>query len=102
MNEKKLKQLFAAARNDVAPQLPEGFADDMARLARREPAPARALVSSVWDNLNRLFPRLAAGAALIIVLCFAADRALTAAGVPGLADGAAQVTSQDLFAPEDL
>lgn len=101
MNEKKLKQLFAATRNDVAPQLPADFAADIVRMIRHEPAP-RPGASSVWDHLNRLFPRIGLAAALIIALCLAADWALTATDVPGLADGAAQVSSQDLFSPEDL
>lgn len=102
MNEKKLKQLFAAARNETAPQLPPGFAEDIVRMVRCEPAPSRAGASSVWDHLNRLFPRLAVAAAVIIALCFAADWALTAAGVPGVSESASQATSQDLFTLEDL
>jgi hypothetical protein len=36
------------------------------------------------------------------VLCVAADWGLTAAGVPGISDGATQLTSEFLFNPEDL
>jgi hypothetical protein len=102
MNEKKLKQLFAAARNETAPAAAPDFAGDVLRAVRREPVPAPAESFSVWEHLNALFPRLALVAAAVIVLCVAADWGLTAAGVPGIGDGAAQVTSQFLFNSEDL
>jgi len=102
MNEKKLKQLFTAAQNDIAPQLPAGFAEDVVRMVRCEPASTYGGASSVWDHLNRLFPRIAVAAIMVIALCVAANWALSAAGVPGVSESAAQATSQDLFTLEDL
>jgi hypothetical protein len=102
MNENKLKQLFASARNDTAPAPSADFAGDVLRAVRREPLPGLAESFSVREQLNALFPRLALAAAVVIVLCVAADWGLTAAGVPGISDGATQLTSQFLFNSEDL
>ena len=97
-----MKQLFASARNEAAPAPSADFAGDVLRAVRREPLPRAAESFSVWEHLNALFPRLALAAAAVIVLCAAADWGLTAAGVPGINDGATQLTSQFLFNSEDL
>lgn len=104
MNEKKLKQLFAAARNEPAPAGTANFAEDVLRALRREPPPRLAGAFSVWEHLDGLFPRVALAAGAVIVLCLAADWALSAAGLPGVSDGAAQVASQYFFnaSTEDL
>jgi hypothetical protein len=52
---------------------------------------------SIFDRLNLLFPRLAWAAAAIIALSVVADWGLTAAGVPGLGDGASQISAQWLL-----
>jgi hypothetical protein len=101
MNEKKIKQLFAAARQEPAPAPPADFAADVLRVVRQ--APTRLPESfSVWNHLDRLFPRVAAAAAAAILFCVAADWGITAAGYPGIDEAAAQVTSQILFPGEDL
>jgi anti-sigma-K factor RskA len=97
MNEKKLKQLFDAARQDAAPAAPADFAADVLRAVYRAPPPMPAEASSVLEQLNGWFPRVGLAAAAIIVLCVAADWSLTAAGLPGVGEGAAQATSQYLF-----
>ena len=97
MNEKKLKQLFTAARNESAPAPAPGFAAEVLRAVHHEPPAVSADSLSMWEQLNGLFPRLALAAAVVILLCLAADWSLTAAGLPGVSDGAAQVTSQYLF-----
>ena len=102
MNENKLKQLFASARNETAPAASPDFAADVLRAVRREPVPGPAESFSLWEHLNALFPRLALAAAAVIILCVAADWGLTAAGVPGIGDCATQLTSQFLFNSEDL
>ena len=102
MNENKLKQLFAAARKESAPAPPADFAADVLRAIRREPPPKREPPFSVLDQLNFLFPRLALAAAALIGLCLAADFGLTAAGLPEVGAGAAQLTAQFLFDAEDL
>lgn len=102
MNKKKIKQLFATARNEPAPTAPTEFADDVLRAIRREPPPRSQWTFSLWENLNAWFPRVALAAATVILLCLAADWGLTAAGLPGITDGTAQMTSQYLFDSEDL
>jgi hypothetical protein len=101
MNEKKLKLLFEAARREAAPApdtiAPEDFAAAVMRAIRREPPSQPAEAATAGDFLEALFPRLAAIAVAVILLCVAADWGLTAAGLPGVGDGAAQVTSQYLF-----
>lgn len=102
MNENKLKRLFAAARNEPTPLASPDFHADVLRAVRHEPSPIPAAAAILWDHLNALFPRVALAAAAVIVLCVAADYGLTAAGLPGVSDGAAQVTSQFLFNSDDL
>ena len=94
MNENKLKQLFAVARKDAAPVPPADFAADVLRAVRQEPPARQAEPGSVFDQLNRWFPRLALASAAIILLCIAVDYSLTSAGLPELGDGAAQISSQ--------
>ena len=102
MNEKKLKQLFASARKETAPMPPEDFAADVLRAIRREPPAGAPQALSLFDQLNRLFPRLALAAVAIIVLCLAADYGMTVAGVPGLDDGVSQISAQWLLTPGGL
>jgi hypothetical protein len=99
MNERKLKQLFAAARNEPAPVPSEEFAADVLRAVRRERQTPAPETISLFDQLNRLFPRLAWAAAVVMVLSVAADYGLTAAGLPGLNSGLAQLSAQWLLTP---
>jgi hypothetical protein len=101
MNEKKLEQLFAVARQESAPVPPPEFAAAVWRAVRREPR-LRPESSSLFDQLNSLFPRLALAAMVLIVLCAAADFGLTAAGLPDVGDGVAQAATQFVFNAEDL
>jgi hypothetical protein len=103
MNEEKLKKLFAAARKENVSAPPPDFPADVLRAIRREPQSAIAPQTfSIFDQLNLLFPRIALAAAAVIILCAAADYGLTAAGVPELDDGAAQVSAQQFFSPDDF
>lgn len=102
MNEKKIKQLFAAARQETAPVPPEDFAADVLRAVHREPRAAAPIMLSIFDQLNLLFPRIALAAAAIIVLCVALDFGLTAAGMPGLGDGVSQISAQWLLTPDEF
>jgi len=99
MNERKWKQLFASARNEPAPAPPEAFATDVLRAIRREGPAALPETSSVFDQLNLSFPRLAWAAVAVIALSVAADFGLTAAGVLDLGDGVSQISAQWLLAP---
>ena len=97
MNEQKIQKLLMAARAENPPAPPEAFAADVLRAVRREPARAPLPAPTVFDQLNRLFPRLAWAAVLVIVLGIAVDYGLTAAGLPGVGDGVSQLSSQWLF-----
>jgi anti-sigma-K factor RskA len=101
MNEKKLKQLFAAARKETASAPSEDFAADVLRIIRRVPIAAPETFS-IFDQLNLWFPRIALAASAVIVLCLAADFGLTAAGVPNLGDGVSQLSAQWLLTPTGL
>jgi hypothetical protein len=97
MNEKKLKQLFAAARQEPAPAPAPDFAADVVRAVRQEPPSKLIERFSIFDQLNRWFPRVALAAAAVIILCVAADYGLTAAGLPELNDSVSQASSQLFF-----
>ncbi|MFZ0829120.1 MAG: hypothetical protein WAO02_17035 [Verrucomicrobiia bacterium] len=99
MNERKWKQLVAAARNEPAPAPSEAFEMNVLRAIRREEPAALPGPFSIFDQLNLLFPRLAWAAAAIIAAGVAADWGLTAAGVPGLSDGVSQISAQWLLTP---
>ncbi len=94
MNEEKIKQLFAAVRNETASLPPADFAADVLRAVHREPTLATVPVASLFDQLNYLFPRFALAAGVVIVLCIAADFGFTSAGLPEPGDGAMQWSAQ--------
>lgn len=97
MNAQKIPKLLAAARAENPPAPPEHFAAAVLRAVRREPPRPPLAAPTVFDQLNRLFPRLAWVAVLVIVLGIAADYGLTAAGLPDMGDGVVQFSSQWLF-----
>jgi len=101
MNERKLRQLFTAARREAALEPPEDFAADVLQAIRREPAATPETIS-IFDQLNLWFLRIALAASAVIVLCVALDYGLTAAGVPSLGDGVSQLSSQWLLTPTGL
>ncbi|MSU58588.1 MAG: hypothetical protein EXS35_10495 [Pedosphaera sp.] len=96
MNDRKLKQLFRAARNESPPSPEPGFENLVLSAIRRELPPMRA--TSLIDQLGALFPRLAWAAALVIAMCLGADFCLTALAPTGLSDGIAEISEQWLFA----
>jgi anti-sigma-K factor RskA len=96
----KLKQLLAAARAEAAPAPPAEFAADVLRAVQAFPPAVES--ASIWDPLDAWFPRVASAAIAVMLLCLAADWGLTQAGLPGLSDGMAQITSQFWFNPEEL
>ena len=71
MKDAKIQNLFAAARNEQAPEVPFNFDATVVSAIRRDGR--RSAVPSFFEQLNQLFPRLAAGALLIIGLCVATD-----------------------------
>ena len=97
MNESRIKKLLAASRQENPPAASANFVDGVLRAVHRA-VPASAVGSiSIFDRLNVLFPRCAWAAVAVIVIGIAADFGLTAAGVPELGDGVAQVSAQWLF-----
>lgn len=94
INERKWRQLLAAARNDPAPAPPEEFEANVLRAIRREPTAARPETLSLFDPLNRWFPRIVWTAAAIIVVSLAVDYGLTVAGLPGLSSGISDLSAQ--------
>jgi hypothetical protein len=78
MNERKLNQLFDAARKERAPVPPEGFDQAVLQSVRRDPPSAARPPLSLLDQLNLLFPRLALAAAAIVLMCVAGELAISA------------------------
>ena len=97
MKTPKLDKLFEVARARLAPPPPPDFAADVLRAVRREPTARWLEAASVFDSLNRWFPRVALTATALMILCVAADYGMTAAGLPELDDGVLQASSLFLF-----
>jgi hypothetical protein len=97
MNEKKLNQLFSAAAKELPPSPEAGLENLVLSAIHREQRKGAIGTTSLFDQLGALFPRLVWVAALVMVLCVAADFGLSAAGVPSLTDGVAQISDQWLF-----
>ena len=93
MNERKLNQLFDAARKEAPPAPPEGFDWVVMQAVRRDGAPARPGSGSLLDQLNLLFPKLAWAAVALILLCVAGDF-VSAAISPSLSDSVARISDQ--------
>ena len=72
MNDKKLNQLFAAARRETPPIVPAGFAERVQRGLGQSSASTTTVVS-FWDQLNHNFARYAVAAAAMIMLCGALE-----------------------------
>lgn len=94
MNERKLNQLFQAARGEVAPGAPENFDTRVLNALTRE---TRAEPISFWEQLEALFPRAATCAALVVAICLIGDFAYSAAYPMGLSGDVNEVSEQWLF-----
>lgn len=70
MNEEKINKLFRAVRAESAPEVPFHFSQSVLASIRRGVRPLRY---SLADQLSALFPRIALSAAVIVMLCMAAD-----------------------------
>ncbi len=95
MNKTKWKRLFDAARQEPPPSPRPGFELRVTR-ALETAAPPRPI--ALFEQLGELLPRVALASTLAIALFVAADLGLSALGQPDLADGAAQLSDQWLFA----
>jgi len=93
MNEKQIERLLKAARGEPAPLPPKDLERRVLRAIHHE-----RRETSLVDHLSRLLPRLAASAALMIVLCLAADFCLANLLQPDLDSGLTQLAEEWLFA----
>jgi hypothetical protein len=90
MNDRKIKQLFAAAHKDTAPAPAEGFELLVMQQIRCNPTRHELTIS---DLLGRWFPRLALASVTIIALCFVGELVFSS-GAPSLTESAAQLSDQ--------
>ncbi len=90
MNDKKLKQLFGAAKKETPAAPADGFDLPVMQRIRRNPA---RMELSISDLLGRWFPRLALVSTTIIVLCVVGE---FASNGPTLSESAAQLSIQEL------
>jgi hypothetical protein len=92
MKDKKLNQIFAAARRETPPDVPAGFAERVQRsLATTERA--EPVVISFIDQLNRNFTRYAVSAAAAIMLCAAIELSQSFSHDPSIDDDVEQICS---------
>ncbi len=96
MNENKLQKLFAAVRGARAVLPSEDFAGHVMRAIHREPR--RTPAATVFDDLTRLFPRLAWAAAVVISLGVATELYFSLTGSTSLATDVAEVAERWRFA----
>ena len=102
MNQKKMEQLFAAARRSKAPEPPADFAADVLRAVRHLPQDRQTAGGGVLEQLNSWFPRVALAAAALIVLCVALEVGYTAGGSTEPGDDGSTEPAQAFFSVEDL
>jgi len=96
MNEGRMQKLFEAVRGERAVQPAEDFAGRVMSAIHRESRRAPAV--TVFDQLTRLFPRLAWAAALVIGLGLATELYFSLTGSTNLATDVAEVAEQWRFA----
>jgi hypothetical protein len=98
MNDRKLNQLLRAARKETPCSPAPGF-ENLVLAALRQPGVTSTTGDvPLFDQLGAWFPRLAAAAALLIVLCVAADFGLAAYAAADLTDSLTELSEQWLFA----
>jgi len=92
MNDKKLNQLFAAARRENPPAVPADFAERVQRGLGQAADNAPVAVSFI-DQLNRNFGRYAVAAAAMIMLCAAVEIGQSFSHEPSIDDDVSQICS---------
>ena len=91
MNNKKLNQLFAAARREPPPTVPADFAERVQRgLGQSSGAP---VVVNFWDQLNHNFARYTVAAAAMIMICAAVEITQSFSHEPSMDDDVTQICS---------
>jgi hypothetical protein len=93
MNERKIRKLLQAARNEQSPSPTAGFDADVLRLIRLEGREPEA-TGSLFDALGALFPRIAWVSVLIIIVCILSDRFSSPPDALGLTDQVALFSEQ--------
>ena len=94
MNDKKLNQLFAAARRENPPAVPAGFAERVQHsIEQSATANAPVITLSFIDQLNRNFTRYAVAAAAMIMLCAAVELSQSFSHDPSIDDDVNQICS---------
>jgi hypothetical protein len=88
MNDKKMNQLFNAARRETPAAPAGGFELLVMQQVQRQPGRAELSIS---DLLGLWFPRLAVAAAAIIAVCVIGEYVSSG---PSLTDSAAQLSDQ--------
>ncbi len=73
MKDKKLNQLFAAARRENPPDVPASFAERVQHSLEQSASDNTPAIVSFLDQLNRNFTRYAVSAAAMIMLCAALE-----------------------------
>ena len=92
MKDKKLNQIFAAARRETPPTVPADFAERVQRnLAQTESS--TPVVIPLWEQLNRNFTRYAVAAAAMIMLCVAAELSQSLSHESSIDDDVNQICS---------
>jgi hypothetical protein len=99
MSEKKLNQLWQAAKSIPAPSAPVTLAGDVVRALQREPALATPNPPTLFEELNARFPRLAVASLVVLGLGVAANLALGPMEATDLGDGSAPVSTQEWLLP---
>ena len=94
MKDDKLRRLFDAARHEPRAKAGPDFEPRVMKALRAEPL---ASPSSLWEQLNHLFPRLAIASATVILLCVAGDVVLSHWSGADLAANATQISEEWLF-----
>ena len=88
MNDRKLNQLFNAAKDETPAAPNEGFAFLVMQQIQRDPARTELAIS---DVLNLWFPRLAVVAAAVIAICVIGEMVFSS-NAPSLSESAAQLS----------
>jgi len=87
MNDRKLNQLFNAAKKETPAAPNEGFAFLVMQQIQRDPARTELSIS---DMIGMWFPRLAVVAAAVIAICVVSEMVF-ASNAPSLSESAAQL-----------
>jgi len=102
MRGKKLDQLFQAARGVTAPAASATLAEEVVRALRREPLATVREPSTLMEELNAGFPRLALVTLVILALGVAANMALGPADNAGLDAGLPPISAPGWLVPEEF